>query len=883
MFLRIRVARLLTLVAVLVLAICGLGAGTALASSVPVFSARFGGEVNETKHTDLCTEAEVESEGVICGLGVSSEASGAFESPNHVAVNELSGDVYVTDSNDHRVQEFTATGAFVSMFGGEVNETKDNTPGATEAEKNLCTAASGDKCKEGVEAAGAGQFGYPVGVAVDNSSDSLKGDVYVTDQSNNRVEAFSATGAYLGQFTGIGGGAPEEFTEPDATAVGSTGDVYVADRNGDEAVDQFAPKVGVHGELEWVYLSQITSSHVLGPEGVAVDASGMVYVDNNKEELFKFSSDGVYEGEIAVGGKVRDVAVDTKTDDIYVVVQEERRGPGVVKEYEPSGTLLAEIGDGSINADNGESYHLTINSATESIYVVEGSNSGNDVDIFAPQAGEPSPGATTEVASSVVETSATISGRVSPNGTSTTYYFEYGTSPCTVSTCGTRTSEEGPLTGSIGQAVHAGLSGLTRGTTYHYWLVAKNAHGTVHGEAEEFTTAVPPPAVTTGQASDVTRTSAMLEGEVNPEGTQTEYSFTYIAASECSSGIANYGQAGCEAVETVPGSEGIIGAGTAAAPVSASLSGLSPDTVYYWDITADNGGSAVSGVARELVLSPAARTLGTGEVGETSGVVYGAVAPPGVDTTYHFEYGTTTAYGASIPDPEGHTGVASGFQDVSAELTGLQAGVTYHYRIVASTTSDTVYGEDETFTTAVPALYALAPGASTGAATGVTPSAATLTGNVNPQGSDTTYSFEYGTTVYYGAGAPLAGADAGSRTGVTAVAQMVSGLQPGTTYHYRLVASSAGGVSYGEDETFTTPSATPVAGGMPGSVTASPKSVKPPAVKPKSLTRAQKLANALKACKREPKKRQASCVKQARKRHGVKSKVKKKTTTKGRK
>ncbi len=96
-----------------------------------------------------------------------------------------------------------------------------------------------------------------------------------------------------------------------------------------------------------------------------------------------------------------------------------------------------------------------------------------------------------------------------------------------------------------------------------------------------------------------------------------------------------------------------------------------------------------------------------------------------------------------------------------------------------------------------------APSASTGGTSGVSYSAATLHGYVNPHGQATDYVFQYGTTRAYGSQTPLA--PAGSGTSSIQVTQAVSGLQPLKTYHYRILATGPGGATAGGDRTFTTP------------------------------------------------------------------------------
>ncbi len=96
------------------------------------------------------------------------------------------------------------------------------------------------------------------------------------------------------------------------------------------------------------------------------------------------------------------------------------------------------------------------------------------------------------------------------------------------------------------------------------------------------------------------------------------------------------------------------------------------------------------------------------------------------------------------------------------------------------------------------------PRAATDGATGVDAEGATLRGTVNPEGYETSYQFEYGTTTAYGSKVPGESEDAGSGTSNVAVSGAVSGFEPNTTYHFRLVASNEAGTDYGEDRTFTT-------------------------------------------------------------------------------
>jgi hypothetical protein len=212
---------------------------------------------------------------------------------------------------------------------------------------------------------------------------------------------------------------------------------------------------------------------------------------------------------------------------------------------------------------------------------------------------------------------------------------------------------------------------------------------------------------------------------------------------------------------------------------------------------------AVSLLAAPAGLAAVAPAVSTGapqSVTTTSATLTGNVNPEGQSTTYHFEYGLTTAYGTTTPSTDAGSGTTS--VPVTAPIASLTPNTTYHYRVVATNASGTNVGTDMTLTTAKPAA-ASAPGVSTGGVTSLTPTSTTLTGTVNPQGQATTYHFEYGANTHYGSVTPSA--SAGSGTSNVAVQATIGSLTPNKTYHYRLVATNASGTNTGADRTFKTP------------------------------------------------------------------------------
>lgn len=111
------------------------------------------------------------------------------------------------------------------------------------------------------------------------------------------------------------------------------------------------------------------------------------------------------------------------------------------------------------------------------------------------------------------------------------------------------------------------------------------------------------------------------------------------------------------------------------------------------------------------------------------------------------------------------------------------------------------------------------PSATTAAPSSVTGSGAQLNGTVNPQGAATNYSFQYGTTALYGS--TTTPASAGGGAAPVAVNTTIGGLTAGTAYHYRVVAVSANGTTYGADQIFSTTGTIPITNTSPPTISGS--------------------------------------------------------------
>lgn len=200
-------------------------------------------------------------------------------------------------------------------------------------------------------------------------------------------------------------------------------------------------------------------------------------------------------------------------------------------------------------------------------------------------------------------------------------------------------------------------------------------------------------------------------------------------------------------------------------------------------------------------LPPSATTSAATAVGLTAATVRGTVDPNGAATSYHVEYGTTTAYGLMTGGRS--AGAGSDAVAIGVGLTGLTADTTYHFRVVATNAAGIGRSADRTLRTTRPA-QPLPPLVSSGAVRDLAARSGTLTGSVNPRGSTTRYQFDYGTATSLNRHTPLNAAGAGTTS--MAVSAVLT-LTPNTRYSYRLRATNAAGTVLGARRAFTSPRA----------------------------------------------------------------------------
>jgi hypothetical protein len=664
-------------------------------TSAGEFVAMFGWDVNKTREEEAgATQAErnictaVSSD--ICQAGKTGSGAGQFAGPQSLAIDPHTGDVYAQDVKNERVQEFSADGVLLSMFGKEVDETKDNTPGATVAEKNICTVASKDKCKSGVRDLGStepGAFKFAIGYGNDVVVGGPEDLVYVADE--RRVQKFTSSGVSLGEVPP--GSLP---STPDgliaALAIDGVGDVYVAYQTDTATmISEIDPGDSGVKRFEIAARETAASGARLEVRAIAVDSAGRLAVSEHETGFVVGAELSVFRGGLY------DFAV-------------------------PSPFLLTEFP--TEFGVRGASLAIAFSESDE-MYVVN----GEEFDSYRPvpvASLVTMPSSCLETAE--VETSATfgckLTGEVNPwNVNNTEVWFEWGRTPA----FGLETPVEKMPTGSTPVPVGASLDELRPNETYYYHLRAYDDNvvapeTALASETAHFTTpTVAPKFLGPPDVSSITSSLAILFGQLNPENASTRYSFEYGLQASLANCPAGMRKENCPGVTSTGDREsGLYGSiGT-----TVEVKGLQPASTYGYrlgaeyenkakteDATVPPGPEASFTTAPSPV--PVARTGVATAIGSSSAILSGLIDPDGPPVTYSFELG---AYeGAATQYAVVYSGsVSAGMADVqeSVAVTGLLPGTAYAYRIVVrsgyiSSPSGAIDGEPVVFVTAgVPAI-----------------------------------------------------------------------------------------------------------------------------------------------------------------------------------
>jgi hypothetical protein len=802
--------------------------------------------------------AQAAPKGAVAMFGSPGTGVGQFNTPRGVGVNQTTGDIYVADSGNHRIQRFDALGTFVSMWGRDV--VRSGAPENVPVNEQQTVTRQGTGGTFTLSFSGQTTAAIPfdataaaVQSALEDLSNIAPGDVAVSGNAGGPWTVDFA-GAFVDtdvpQMTGNATnltGTPRSIAV--ATPVGGAASLEVCTMavNCKEGVAGLATD-GVGGELS-------------SPQGVAVGSDGSVYVtDQGNLRVQKFSAGGdfVYAigKDVVVGGSLFEEictvpanckqgmqgtrggefagsgailfsghpAVNPVNDNFVVPDPANRR----VQEFNPSGGFVRAWGFDVVIA--GRPGNVPVN---ERQTVTIGGTGGTFTLTFS---GQTTSGIAFDATAAAVQAALEALSNLNPGDVLVT---GNAGGPWTVEFAGARAdSDVGQMFGN-----QAGLTGIPRfvsvatptpgATAFEVCPTAANckAAAVSGSRVGQFANGDP-----TRAAVDSTGSVYTLEPATQPADSFRLQRFNSgltaagVFAEAHTSGTGEDTSPSDVAVDPVTDNVLVTkpdGSGTA---IDRRVLELNSNGTLLETHAAGGGLPVTNGLAvrgstgriylpttdghRVIVLGaiatrPSVDIPAVSEVTATSARFAGNVNPnggaPELPTGYHFEYSEDAGLSwTPVPDRDAVVGNGPSPVPVSQVATGLEPNTPYRVRLVASRPfgGGTSTSDVATFTTP-PA----APGIDDVAAREVTDTTAVLAGRVDPNRQPTTYRFEYGTDASYGSATPADSAGAGPR-GVPAV-KTITGLAPGTTYHFRLVATNPSGTTEGADVTFTTAPAPP--------------------------------------------------------------------------
>ena len=469
---------------------------------------------------------------------------GQVHEPAGIAVDQTTGDVYVADSGDNRIEEFDADGHFLRAWGWDVVKSG----GAGDVSENafeVCTVAA--DCKTGASSESGGAVGF-AHLDIDPA-----GNLWVAEADNRRFQEFEPDGSFVAAYGWhVNASGSEELEKCTSTAPGAC---------------QAGTKGSGTGQFE------------SGPSSFTIDSAGFVYaIDRGANRIWKFAPDMSSATQFALG-LLGEAGLSSLERSVIVA----RPGGGFVLsgrssdgfrifELDAAGAVLKEslAGDGLPRVSA-----LAVTGSTGPVYAsVVNSSGGPGVAIVDESPVQAPPVLTIPPVTGIGAEEATFNATVDPGGLLVANCrFEYSTDQVAwkevpVPGCESLDREGGP------QPLSKTVEGLEPGTHYfvrfkagRYYYAAGGAETT---EAE-FTTISLPPLLSDVGAALPTDRSAYLAGEIKPRSQSFEYHFEYGTS---------------EALGT--STPTVQGTGAQQRVVAHLLEGLAPQTHYYLKLVATN-------------------------------------------------------------------------------------------------------------------------------------------------------------------------------------------------------------------------------------------------------------------------------------------------------
>ena len=627
---------------------------------------------------EICTEA------ANCKAGTAASGNGALNAPTGVAIDQDSGDLYVSDRENNRIAVYSGDGTFLRAFGFDVvdpTSPQDNTGTGYE----VCNVAEHptDICKAGIAAAspGTGQYssaavngGYGLALAAPDSNPTT-GSLYLANSGAHRIESFNLDGSSPAKI----GAANFEANQPRKLALDSRGILYASNSKESGEIERYDSK-GADGPLGFLApipvaaneIQRVTFTTFTEGESFTLTCPGgqtttpIEYSPEAATRAFRIQSaltakctGGAFTVSEAPAPTVTFSGAFAATD-VPQMTCATASGLGTCKTTTPLSGHGGLLPGAAETATAGLASHLDSDGAgpdTDTLYVLRHPSQGPSViQQFGPA---DQPGLTAP-----------------PTATDDVH---------------------GALAG-FGE-----VSGLGFDDADHHLLVSAPSLGSIAAERVWVLGSPPqPPGVTVSAPLgplDLTGTTATFRGTITTDKIAASYHFEY------SSDGATWTRAS-EEDEVLPGD-------SAAHQVSAPVTGLEAHTTYQLRLLATKalgGGTAEAQTAFQTPASiPVIAETHSSAIHDTDATLRATLNPENEATTYAFEYVTEAHFGLegfsgaqSVPVPAASLPAGPKALEVNAHLTGLAPATTYRYRLHASNGAGPADGEVKSFTTFSP-------------------------------------------------------------------------------------------------------------------------------------------------------------------------------------
>ncbi len=510
------------------------------------------------------------------------------------------------------------------------------------------------------------QFNYPSGVALDSF-----GNIYVADYGNNQIREVTPTGSVStpygniegGSGRGNGSGNNASFNEPNSVAIDGSGNIYVAD-SGNSLIRK------ISGGLVSTFAG--SGGQLDSPEGVAVDGSGNVYVaDSGNDVVRKITAGGTIStlaGEVGNPGYADGAAGSAQFNNPTNVAVD---GLGNVYVSDLGNSVVRKVAGGTVSTvagKAGDSGYLD-GLGTSALFnspiglAVDGSNNLYITDSLVP-------------ATNSTQAGNNLLRKLTPAGVVSTLAGEAGIT--------------GSSDGNGSNAQFYSLQAVTMNAAGEAFL-ADTYNQTIRSGTASATAGIPATRV-------ISLSGDLAFGDVVLNGTATStltISNTGNAVLTVSNIAFPSGFSGNWSSGTIPsdGSQDVTVSFTPTASIE-----YSGNIAVTSNATAGSAKIAVSGSGVAVPVEPTVSTFSATNINSTAALLNGFVDPEGSTTTVYFQYGLTGTYG--LVSGSSNAGIAKASEPFSENISGLQPDTLYHYQAVASNAGGTVFGLDQTFTTA---------------------------------------------------------------------------------------------------------------------------------------------------------------------------------------